>query len=220
MKKSDRRIRRVWLNSIAGISSLIIVALYVADIGFNAGTPAPFLAADSKPAADKIATQFQLTYFNRDGSIDHSLVASRAEFFKQEASLLLEEEIEDGFSILYSTKPQDKSGDVADLYNPTLQFNRSTQSHVTIDANSGEYFPNSGIVSLEGSIKLYDHNSNSNLTTEFLDVHTLQKQVLTEAEVELNNAKSVITARGLSGDLTQQSWKLLDDVKSTVFLNH
>ena len=238
MTGTDRRIKRRLYNTLAGIASVVVAVVYVISLGIN---PKPINDNQSirlpTNTPDKVATELEVYQFNQDGLLSHILTASKAEYFYLEKPAKPDQyrpTANTGMSIATTsseefeiestefeesdaeTSPVQSNDNYIQLTDPTVVFYRPNESAIRGHATAGEIFPSSNTVKLAGDVMVSDSNTESFLYSDSLSIDTLQKQVFTHDPVKLLSPQSLTTAKGLHGNLMQERWQFLGEVRSTI----
>ena len=214
----ERRIARKRLNAIAGIASIFFVAVYVIILGIETNLkPESSAPAAGDQLADRIGRQISVKAFDKQGKLNHRLQTDHAEYF------LLHKSAAGDFN--YHTFEHDdsladwerQSGQVLiKMQKPVFNFYQDGTSIAQITANEALLDGNSNQAELYGEVRIDDVVNDIQLLTEFLNVDANQKQVFTKETVSIDSPTSNTTASGLQGNLADQRWQLLADVKSLV----
>ncbi|NNL56282.1 MAG: LPS export ABC transporter periplasmic protein LptC, partial [Pseudomonadales bacterium] len=85
-----------------------------------------------------------------------------------------------------------------------------------LDANAAITDARNHSTELIGGVRLIDTANDAMMLTEKLVLNTLSKQVLTREHVKIFSPNSSTTADGLQGNLTDQRWQLMANVKSVI----
>lgn len=237
MTGPDRRLRRRIYNTLAGLASVIVAVIYVASLGIKRiPTDDPDLYRQLTNTPDKVATQVEIYRFDENGNLNHRLNADRAEYFlSQRQAGLNDQSPENTPAIPVERVPMDFETDAAEfglnvdenlsasanrefilLANPGIEFFRENQGSIHGQSLRGYLLPSSNTVEMTGDVMINDSKSESFLYSDTLTINTLQKQAYTHDPVKLLSPNATTTAKGLQGNLIQERWQFLGEVRSTI----
>lgn len=237
MTGPDRRLRRRIYNTLAGLASVVVAVIYVASLGVKRmPLDDPDLNRQLTNIPDKVATQVEIYRFDVSGKLNHKLNADRAEYFYSEFQAgpgsqspeNLQATPVEGALMDFETDTTEfglnTDGNVSasanrefvQLENPGIEFFRENQGSIRGQSLRGYLLPSRHTVEMTGDVMINDSKSESFLYSDTLTINTLQKQAYTHDPVKLMSPNATTTAKGLQGNLIQERWQFLGEVRSTI----
>ncbi|MBT8139654.1 MAG: LPS export ABC transporter periplasmic protein LptC [Gammaproteobacteria bacterium] len=223
MKKKSPLLLLTNRNAIAGLLSLVVITLYVANIGVqknplfttNAAPEPKSLAQNS--SAEKVATDIESIKFDEQGLIDHHFQSERAEYFRkqQSDSDSYSDDLFDEGDLFFS-EPDDSREFLVRTTAPRFKLYAEGELVAEVEAKTAVGNASNSRTELIGDVTLLHHQHRSKLHTQRLMLNPVSKQVLTREQVELEGPNYKSSAKGLQGNVTDQRWQLLSDVKTVV----
>lgn len=223
MKKSSPLLLLTNRNAIAGLLSLVVIILYVANIGVqknrlfstNATQEPKSLAQNS--SAEKVATDIESINFDEQGLIDHHFQSERAEYFRnlQSGGDSLADDLFDEGDLFFSDRDDSREFLVRTTA-PRFKLYSEGKLVAEVKAKTAVGNASNNRTELIGDVIVLHHQHRSKLRTQRLMLNPVSRQVLTREQVELEGPNYKSSAQGLQGNVTDQRWQLLSNVKTVV----
>ena len=194
---------------------------------------------------DNSSTGLIVKRFDKAGDMHYTMTASRADFFTEavaNAQNPVDESPEQAYDTLLMedfSMGEDANGDQGDLayypqqYQDSQQRRYNGQEHLRVinprfaihkegipatvlDAKMAYIIDNGDSAELIGDVQVNDLLAATQLNTEALTLNTALQQILTQNPVTIQTPSSTTHATGLQGNLTDQRWHLLTEVRSVI----
>ncbi|MGB5323908.1 MAG: LPS export ABC transporter periplasmic protein LptC [Pseudomonadales bacterium] len=223
MKKKSPLLLLTSRNTIAGLLSLLVITLYVADIGLQPNRLfKPKAAGDAfndaqDSSAEKIATDIDIIQFDTAGHIIHQFRSERAEYFahtKPQADIASDDFFDEGD--MWFSDAESHRQFTLKTTEPHFQLYDKGALVAESSAKIGVGNTQNSRTEFIGEVHLRHLPQESELRTSRLMINPLTRQVLTREQVTIEGPNYKTTAQGLNGSLTDQRWQLMADVKSVV----
>lgn len=218
----ERRLWRKQINTFAGIASIAVIIIYVVNLGLNPEQPKPAPRNINDLSADRIGTGLIIQSFNQQGQLSQKLSTDLAEFFSQgNPENLYNAQVEDSqneefFNDSTDEISQSKDQPLVKMQNPVIKLFDGGKSTTEINANEATLDYKTSIANLEGGVRVISSINRTLLLTEKLQLDTSLKQIISKDTVKILSPNSSTTALGIQGNLTDERWQLLSNVKSTI----
>lgn len=196
------RTRRKRTRNIATLAiSIVIIAYYVIGISQNQFLPKGSQALDKKNVTpDSTSTGVVIKRFNADGELHYMMNTHQADFFAAKKTNQLSSQEQDHLRLL----------------EPQIIAYKKGKPNTSIAANLAYLSNNGDIAELVGNVKVNESASQTEIETQSLTLNVDSHQALSQSPITIKTPTSTTHATGFQGNLTDQRWRLLSEVKSVV----
>lgn len=238
---ANRRIRTRNRGLLTVVLSFIAVGYYLLSIDNKRLTsPTPINIAGSENAPIAMVTGLTVRRYTNEGSLHYKLETARADRFKgrvkhdamgdsgaqpsmplglqEELNLALEKNSFDGdFDAphLSSDSAVDKL-EYSRLLKPKFTVFKSGNATTHITSNTAYVTDHNTVMELIGQVRVHDQSNNMKLTSDAMTLNTELNQILSNSAVKVITPTSTTHARGMQGNLVDQRWQLMSEVRSVV----
>ena len=206
IKKTRRKRTR---NILTLTISIVIITYYVIGISQNQFLPTGKKALDNQSVSpDSSSTGVVIKRFDSTGQLHLTMSTNQADFFNAktiDSQISLQEERND--------KQQQ---DYLRILDPKITAYENGQPSQSIAANLAYLTNNGDTAELIGNVLVNDSATAVQLQTQSLTLNATLQQILTQSPVVIKTPTSTTHATGLQGNLIDQRWQLLSEVKSIV----
>ena len=212
------KINRRKTNTAAALLSIAVVVIYMLNLGFEDRGNMPQQIFTHNQLADRSGLNFDIKQYDPQGLLSYHLVTKQLDYFepnraKQQTNALQPNMFE-------STE------DFGQPFDPpaTPSMTRITQPFITVFSglHRTEITADTAIlldtekIELKGNVSVYESQNKNLLTTNTLHLNTQLKQIMTQQAVNISSPYSRTTATGLQGNIADQRWQLLSEVRSEI----
>ena len=218
IKKTRRKRTR---NILTLAISIVIITYYVIGISQNQFLPAEKKALDRQNIyPDSSSTGVVIKRFNTDGQLDFTMKTNQADFFSAKAtstktSNMLKDENQND-DITKNNQRSQHQQDYLRILDPQITAYEDGKPSQSIKANLAYLTNNGDTAELTGNVLVNDPATAVQLQTQSLTLNTTLQKIFTQSPVTIQTPTSITHATGLQGNLTDQHWQLLSEVKSIV----
>ena len=218
IKKTRRKRTR---NILTLAISIVIITYYVIGISQNQFLPAEKKALDRQNIyPDSSSTGVVIKRFNTDGQLDFTMKTNQADFFSAKATSaktnrMLEDENQND-SITKNNQHTQHQQDYLRILDPKITAYEDGKPSQSIKANLAYLTNNGDTAELTGNVLVNDPATAIQLQTQSLTLNTTLQKIFTQSPVTIQTPTSITHATGLQGNLIDQHWQLLSEVKSLV----
>lgn len=211
------KINRRKTNTAAALLSIAVVVIYMLNLGFENSSNTPQQIFKHNQHADRSGLNFDIKQYDPQGLLSYHLVSKQLDYF--EPSKVIHQTDALQVNVLDNTEDFSQPFDPA-----TPSMTRITQPLITvfsglhrtkITADMATLLDTEQI-ELKGNVSVYESQNNNLLTTNILHLNTQLKQIMTQQAVNISSPYSRTTATGLQGNIADQRWQLLSEVRSEI----
>ena len=221
IKKTRRKRTR---NILTLAISIVIITYYVIGISQNQFLPAEKKALDRQNIyPDSSSTGVVIKRFNTDGQLDFAMQTNQADFFSAKAtstktSNMLEDKNQNNDLTKNNqhTQHSQHQQDYLRILDPQITAYEDGKPSQSIKANLAYLTNNGDTTELTGNVLVNDPATAVQLQTQSLTLNTTLQKIFTQSPVTIQTPTSITHAIGLQGNLIDQHWQLLSEVKSIV----
>lgn len=240
-KNRRKRIRNVLTLAV----SCAIMVYYVIGVGLNQFLPSSISITQDNvlqsSSPDNSSTGLIVKRFDKAGDMHYTMTASRADFFTKavaNAKNPVDESPEQAYDTLLmedfsmgdeANGDQDNPQQYQDsqqrryngqehlrVINPRFAVHKNGIPGTVLDAKMAYITDNGDSAELIGDVQVNDLLAATLLNTKALTLNTALQQILTQNPVTIQTPSSTTHATGLQGNLTDQRWHLLTEVRSVI----
>ena len=218
IKKTRRKRTR---NILTLAISIVIITYYVIGISQNQFLPAEKKALDRQNIyPDSSSTGVVIKRFNTDGQLDFTMKTNQADFFSVKATStktnnMLEDQNQND-DTTKNNQHTEHQQDYLRILDPKITAYEDGKPSQSIKANLAYLTNNGDTAELTGNVLVNDPATAVQLQTQSLTLNTTLQKIFTQSPVTIQTPTSITHATGLQGNLIDQHWQLLSEVKSLV----
>lgn len=211
IKKTRRKRTR---NILTLAISIVIIAYYVIGISQNQFLPTGKNALDKKNMSpDSSITGVNIKRFNEEGELHFTMSTNQADFFTPTTSP--EKKAATNIDVI-NTAAHLATEDYLRMLDPKITAFKNGKPSTSIAANLAYLINNGDTAELIGNVLVNDIATATRLQTQSLTLNATLQQILTQSPVTIQTPASTTHATGLHGNLADQRWQLISEVKSIV----
>ena len=216
IKKTRRKRTR---NILTLAISIVIITYYVIGISQNQFLPTGKNTLDRKNMSpDSSITGVNIKRFNGEGELHFTMSTNQADFFAPTAppEKTAKTNIDNTDFIDARTSSYLATEDYLRMLDPKITAFESGKPSTFIAANLAYLINNGDTAELIGNVLVNDIATATQLQTQSLTLNATLQQILTQSPVTIQTPTSTTHATGLNGNLIDQRWQLISEVKSIV----
>ena len=212
IKKTRRKRTR---NLLTLTISIVMITYYVIGISQNQFLPTGKNSLNKQNISpDSSSTGVTIKRFNTEGKVHFTMSTNQADFFSTSNTVKQNSDnIQQSASNTSSNRAKEN---YLRMLDPKITAFDNGKPSTSIAANLAYLTNNGDTTELIGNVLVNDIAAAIQLSTQSLTLKAKLQQALTQSPVTIQTPTSTTHATGLQGNLIDQRWQLLSEVKSIV----
>lgn len=217
MALKNRRKRTRNILTLA-VSSAIMI-WYVMGLGLDRYLPvADGISTVASATPDNSSSEIQVKRYDKEGNLHYRISASQADYFEAASAIQQDSPLYEDFNDadFGGETPYNTDTDYLRLVDPVFDVYQQGELSTALVSRVAYLTDSGDKAELIGDVKVNDLGAATQMNTRTLTLNMALQQILTQNPVTIETPSSTTQATGMQGNLTDQRWQLLSEVRSVI----